>query len=163
MIYSIGKSTTYDFTDFTVPLVLYIGTLVLSIVLSLMLVIFSERIAFFLLRPNDKDWNLLPQWNVYDILYVSIQILALGIIIKSVSYFLRLLATGIYLMLHRDLIENIFDAKQKFELGGEAITAISFVIFGVSLIFFSNKIINLLDRFYRKRQVRPNESLNTDG
>ena len=136
--------------DFSFTFIVVAGFMLLSLSLTTILIIYSDKIAKYLVNSNDREVGLNPHWNVPDVLFISIQIIAILIIVKGFGYFLENTAKGVCLLFNRDILNEVLGSRMRFEVSSELITGLLLFIFGVALFFLSHRITNFLDRFNRK-------------
>jgi hypothetical protein len=137
--------------DFSFTFIVVAGFMLLSLSLTTILIIYSDKIAKYLVNSNDREVGLNPHWNVPDVLFISIQIIAILIVVKGFGYFLENTAKGVCLLLfNRDILNEVLGSRMRFKISSEFITGLLLFIFGVGLFFLSHRITIFLDRFNRK-------------
>ena len=158
----IGRLSHESAPAFSFMIIIVAWLMLFCLFLTSILIIYSDRIAKYLVKSNDRDLVLKPHWVVPDILFISIQIIAILIVVKGIEYLLENTAKGVCLLFYPDIFNEVLDSRMRLQMGGESIAGLFIFIFGVVLFLYSHKITNFLDRFNRKKG-RPNKALNSDG
>ena len=146
--------------DFSFTIIVVAGFMLLYLFLTAILIIYSDKIAKYLVNTNDREVGLNPHWKVPDVLFISIQIIAILIVVKGFGYFIENTAKGVCLLFNPDIFKEVLDSRMRFEVSSQLISGLLLFIFGVALFFLSHRITNFIDRFNR---TRPNKALNSDG
>jgi hypothetical protein len=160
-INSLSRLSNESIPDFSFPIIVVAGFVLLSLSLTTILIIYSDRISKCLVESNDREVGVNPHWNVPDVLFISIQIIATLTVVKGFRYFLENTAKGVCLLFNPDILNEVLDSRIRFEIGSELIAGLLLFIFGVALFFLSHRITNFLDRFNRKG-ARPNHVFQRD-
>jgi hypothetical protein len=158
----LSKVSPESISDFSSTIIVVAGFVLLSLVLTALLIIYSDSIARYLVQANDREVGINPHWNIPDILYISIQIIAILIVVDGSGYFFKSMAKGICLLFHPDIFKPVLDPRMRIEIGSEITAGLFNLIFGVALFFLSHRITDFLDRFYLKG-ARPVKGLDSGG
>ena len=136
--------------DFSVTIIVVAGLMLFSLSLTTALIIYSDEIAKSLVKSNDREVGLNPHWNVPDILFISIQIIALLIVVEGFGNILKGTAIGVCLLFNPDILNEVLNTRMRLEIGSELIAGLLIFISGVALFFLSHRITSFLNRFNRK-------------
>lgn len=148
LFYNIIKTTSLEAF---LPLLMVAFANILALGICILLVIYSDQIANYLIKSNDQEISPIQNLNVNDILYICIQLFVIFLIINSVTINLKLASTGFFWLFNQELLREYLDAKTKVEFGSSLIGGILLLLSGVVLFLLSNKITAFLGRFYRKQ------------
>jgi hypothetical protein len=92
-----------------------------------------------LVRSNDRDVGINPHWNVPDILFISIQFIAILIVVKGCGYLLENTAKGVCLIFSPNILNEVLDSTMRLEIGSELIAGLLIFIFGAVMFFFKSQ------------------------
>ena len=136
--------------DFSSTIVIVSGFMLFTLSLTTILIIYSDKLAKYLVKSDDREVGLDPHWRVPDVLFISIQIIAMLIVVKGIGYLLENTAKGVCVLFSPSMLNEVFDSRLRFETGSELMTGLLLFISGVALFFLSHRMTGFLDRVNRK-------------
>ena len=154
-INGLSRLSNESIPEFSLTFIVVAGLMLVTLILTTILIIYSDRIAKYLVESNDRDVGINPQWNVPDVLFISIQIIAVLIVVKGFGNLLDNAAKGACLIFNPAILNEAFDSKMRLDIGSGLIAGLLILIFGVAMFLLSHRITNFLDKFNRK-SARPN-------